>query len=138
MKRLGIAALLLAVPLVCAALTASVTYAWNSFTASPPPAYATGASVERSQEGYAVTTVKVGDVEYMVVSSYAKYENEKKEELKSTPRHFITIYEIARKGEGKAELILVGSRCVEWDRGYELIGFKPDNSSPEKVRGMRD
>ena len=128
---------MLAVPLVCAAVTASVTYAWNSFTVNPRPVYADGAGVD-AREGYAISTVKVGDVEYMVVSNYGLYEGEKKDELKGIPRHFVTIYEIARKSEGKAELILVGSRCVEWDRGFELVNFKVDGSAPSKMRGNRD
>lgn len=129
--------LLLGVPLVAALLTASVTYAWNSFTVDPAPVKADGAGVETT-EGYTIQTVKIGDTDYLVVSCYAPYENEKKEELKGVPRHFLTIYELVRKSEGKAELLLVGSRCIEWDRGYELINFKRDDSAPSKLRGTRD
>jgi hypothetical protein len=132
MKRLGIAAILLAVPLVCAAVTASVTYAWNSFTVNPRPVYADGAGVD-SREGYAITTVHDGDVEYLVVSTYAPYLGDKTED-KGTPRHFLTFYEVIRKNDGEAELKLVGSRCVEWDRGFELLGFKPDEARPDALK----
>ncbi|MCB9895197.1 MAG: hypothetical protein H6839_12155 [Planctomycetes bacterium] len=138
MKKLVAASLLLAVPLVVSALLASVTYAYDCFTSDSQPVFASGAAVDKADEGYAVTTVKVGDIEYMVVSSYAKLDGERKEELKDVPRHFVTIYEIVRKSEGKAELLLVGSRCVEWDRGFELVNFKPDASAPSKLRGPRD
>ena len=110
MKKLAVFSLLLAVPLVVSALLASVTYAFDRFTDGPQPVFASGAAVDKAEEGYAVTTVKVGDIEYMVISSYAKFDGERKEELKNVPRHFVTIYEIVRKSEGKAELLLVGSR----------------------------
>ncbi|MCG3182925.1 MAG: hypothetical protein ICCCNLDF_01007 [Planctomycetes bacterium] len=131
-------ALLLGIPLTAAALLAAFTFTWNSFAGNPTAVHADGAGVDNAREGYALNTVKVGDIEYLVVSSYMPFEGEKKEELKGTPRHFVTIYEIVRKSEGKAELILIGSRCVEWDRGYELINFKADGSSPTKLRGTRD
>jgi hypothetical protein len=131
-------ALLLGVPLTAAALLAAFTYTWNSFAGDPLPVHADGAGVDNAREGYVVNTVRVGDIEYLVVSSYARFEGEKKEELKGTPRHFITLYEVVRKSEGKAELILIGSRCVEWDRGYELINFKADGAAPVKLRGTRD
>ena len=137
MKKYAVFSLMLAVPLVVSALLASVTYAFDRFTSEPQPVFATGAGVEKAEEGYTVTTVKVGDIEYMVVSSYAPLDGERHEEMIGVPRHFVTIYEVARKSEGKAELLLVGSRCIEWDRGYELINFKPDASSPSKLRGTR-
>ncbi|MCB9933661.1 MAG: hypothetical protein H6841_09590 [Planctomycetes bacterium] len=133
-----VTAILLGVPLVFAALLASVTYAFDRFAGDPQPVYADGASVEKADDGYAVTTLRVGDVEYLVISAAMPLDGERKDELKHVPRHFVTIYEVVRKGEGKAELILVGSRCVEWDRGFELINFKPDSSSPSKLRGSRD
>jgi hypothetical protein len=129
--------LLLGVPLVCAALMSSIVYAWNSFTVDPAPVSADGAGVE-TKDGYTIQTVRIGDTDYLVVSCYAPYANEKKEELKHVPRHFVTIYELVRKSEGKAELLLVGSRCIEWDRGYELINFKVDGSAPSKLRNNRD
>jgi hypothetical protein len=137
MKRLGIAALLLAVPLVCAAVMASVTYAWNSFTSAAPPVFADGAGVDNAREGYAISTVHDGDAEYLVVSTYDTYEGDTKEEDKGKLRHFLTFYEVVRKGDGEAELKLVGSRCAEWDKGFELIGFKADGSRPELLRGKR-
>lgn len=129
--------LLLGVPLVCAALTSSFVYAWNSLTVDPAPVRADGAGTDTT-EGYTIQTVRIGDTDYMVVSCYTPLEGEKKEELKGVPRHFITIYEIVRKTEGKAELLLIGSRCIEWDRGYELINFKKDEYAPSKLRGTRD
>ena len=137
MKKYLYVSLMLGLPLVCAALMASVTYAWNSFTVDPAPVRADGAGVDTA-DGYTIQTVTIGDTDYMVVSCYAPYANEKKEELKGVPRHFVTIYEIVRKSEGKAELLLVGSRCIEWDRGYELINFKKNDAAPSKLRGSRD
>jgi hypothetical protein len=137
MKKLVYVALLLGVPLVCAALTASVTYAWNSFTVNPRPVYADGAGVDNAREGYGITTIHDGDVEYLVVSNYDTYTGDTKEEDKGKLRHFLTFYEVIRKSDGEAELKLVGSRCVEWDKGFELLGFKADGSRPELLRGKR-
>lgn len=137
MKKLTYALVLMGVPLVFAVVTASVSYAWNTFTVDPRPVHADGAGVD-TKDGYTVVTLKNGDTEYLVVTSYGPYEGERKEELKGKPRQFVTVYEIARKGEGKAEFILVGSRCIEWDRGFELVNFKKDDSAPSKLRGPRD
>lgn len=136
MKKLGYAAILLAVPLVCAAVTASVTYAWNSFTMNPSPVYADGAGVD-SREGYTISTVHDGDVEYLVVSTYGPYLGDTKEEDRGTMRHFLTFYEVIRKNDGEAELKLVGSRCVDFDRGFELLGFKADSLRPEALRKLK-
>jgi hypothetical protein len=133
MKKLMYVSLLLGVPLVCAALTASVTYAWNSFTVNPRPVYADGAGVANAREGYAVTTIHDGDVEYLVVSTYGSYDGDKTEDF-GTPRHFLTFYEVIRKNDGEAELKLVGSRCVEWDRGFELLNFKADDMRPSNLK----
>jgi hypothetical protein len=43
---------------------------------------------------------------------------------------------VIRKNDGEAELKLVGSRCVEWDRGFELLGFKADDARPDKLKAM--
>lgn len=137
MKKLTYVLILLGAPLVLAVATASFSYAWNTFTVNPRPVHADGAGVD-SKDGYTVVTVKSGDNEYLVVTSYDKFENERKEELMGTPRQFMTVYEISRKGEGKAELLLIGSRCIEWDRGFELVNFKKDESAPSKLRGPRD
>jgi hypothetical protein len=137
MKKLVFLSLLLGVPLVCAAVTASVTYAWNSFTVGAPPVFADGAAVDQAREGYAITTVHDGDVEYLVVSSYDTYVGDTKEEDKGKLRHFLTFYEVIRKNDGEAELKVVGSRCVDFDKGFELLGFKPDSSRPENLRKAR-
>ena len=133
MKKLVAASLLLAVPLVVSALLASVTYAFDRFTDNSQPVHADGAGVDKAEEGYAMTTLHDGDVEYLVVSTYGPYDGDKEED-KGTPRHFLTFYEIIRKQDGVAELKVVGSRCVEWDRGFELLGFKPDGSQPSALK----
>ena len=55
--------------------------------------------------------------EYLVVSSYGKYMGDEQQ------RQFLTFYEVNRKGLGQAELHLVGSRCIDFDRGFELLNF---------------
>lgn len=132
MNKLLSVCLLLGVPLVCAALTTSVTYAWNSFTVDPTPVRADGAGVD-STDGYTVTTIREDDVEYLVVTTHAPYAGDK-EEVKGTPRHFITVYEISRKKDGEADLVLVCSRCIEWDRGFELLNLKATEQRPSSLK----
>lgn len=127
-------AFILGLPLVLAAATASFTYAWNSFTAQSQPVFATGAGVD-TKDGYALTTVHDGDVEYLCVFTYAPYTGDKEED-KGTPRQFLTIYEVIRKTDGKAELHLIGSRCVEWDRGFELLNFEGKKDRPSDLRRL--
>ena len=127
MKRLGIAAFLLAVPLVCAAVTASVTYAWNSFTTGPQPAYAGGAD---TKEGFVVTSFRADSGrDYLAVMDYSEYMGDK------SRQPFLTVYEVVRKGDGSAELYLVGSRCIGWDRGFPMIGFNEKKiESPDALK----
>ncbi|MCA8911320.1 MAG: hypothetical protein KDB82_06425 [Planctomycetes bacterium] len=134
MKKLVVFSLLLAVPLVAAAVLASVTYAFDRFTADSQPVHADGAGVD-SKDGYAITTVHDGDQEYLVVSTYAPYAGDKEED-KGTPRQFVSVYEVNRKGEGKAELVLVCSRCIQWDRGFELLNLKSDDQRPSQLKRL--
>lgn len=124
--------LLLGVPLVCAALTSSFVYAWNSLTVDPAPVRADGAGTD-TKEGYTVTTIRDGDNEYLAVSTHAPYVGDKEED-EGTPRHFITLYEVIRKTDGEARLVLICSRCIEWDRGFELQGMKPDDNRPSALK----
>jgi hypothetical protein len=132
MKKLPIVLALLGAPLVLAAVLASVSYTWSTFVSTPEPVHADGAGVD-TKDGYAITTVHDGDQEYLVVSTYATYAGDKAED-KGTPRHFISVYEVNRKNEGKADLVLVCSRCIQWDRGFELFNLKPDKQRPSELK----
>jgi len=108
--------LILGLPFAAAALLLAAGAAWRSL--APSTVYAQGAGVD-SREGYALTTLDVGGgVHYLCVSSHAQYGKD------PTPRQFLTFYELRRTGQGAGELHLVGSRCIEYDRGFAELGFK--------------
>ncbi len=114
--------LVLGLPFAAAALLLAAGVAWKSL--QPVPALADGAGVD-GKSGFAMTTMDVGGgVTYLCVSTYAPYQPD------GQVRQFVTFYEVKRNGEGKGELFLVGSRCVDFDRGFELVNFKPE-------RGLR-
>lgn len=114
--------LMLGLPFAAAALLLAAGVAWKSL--QPVTAHADGAAVS-GKEGFAMTTMDVGGgVTYLCVSTYAPYQPD------GQVRQFLTFYEIQRQGSAKAELHLVGSRCVDFDRGFELVNFKPE-------RGLR-
>jgi hypothetical protein len=127
----------LGLPLVVAALLAAGTYAWNSFTASAAPVQATGAALQ-DRKGVATHTLKIGDVEYLVVSSYGKNFNLREEDkFYNVDCHYLTFYELNRKGDNDFTLRLVGSRCVEWDKGADLIGFNAQKGgAPSDLRKL--
>ena len=132
MKKLQLLLVLFGVPLVFAAVMAAGSYTWSTFIASPEPVHADGAGVD-DRQGYTVTTIHDGDQEYLVVSTYAPYAGDKPED-QGVPRHFITVYEVNRKKEGQADLVLVCSRCIEWDRGFELFNLNADDQRPSSLK----
>lgn len=130
-------AALLGLPLVVAALVASATYAWATFTVEPEPVEANGAALQ-DKKGVAMMSMKIGDVEYLVISSHSRNLLVKTgDPVPPEPCHFITIYELSRNGN-KIDLRFVGSRCVEWDNGFDLINFTGDKgTSPAEMRNRR-
>lgn len=128
--------LMLGVPLVLAAVLASVSFTHYVFTGGPVPVQASGAGVD-SREGYAMTTLKSGDFEYLVISTAAPYVSSRESD-RDLKVHTLTFYEIKRKEDGKADLYLVGSRVIEWDRGFESVNFDPKRiERPEDLRKRR-
>lgn len=112
----------LSLPFAAAALLLAAGVVFKAL--QPVTAHADGAAVS-GNEGFAMTTVDVGGgVTYLCVSTWAPYQPD------GQKRQFLTFYEVQRQGTGKAELYLVGSRCVDFDRGFELVNFKPE-------RGLR-
>ncbi|MBK8207967.1 MAG: hypothetical protein IT464_15695 [Planctomycetes bacterium] len=131
-------AALLGLPLVIAALVASTTYAWATFTVDPDSVRADGAALQE-KKGVAMFTVKVGDVEYVVVSSHSRNLNVKEEEPVSGENcHFLSFYQLTVKSDKETELRFVGSRCVEWDNGFDLVNFtKSRFGDPAEMRSKR-
>lgn len=111
--------IILGLPLVLAALVLAVSTALRS------PVHADGAGVD-TRNGHALTTIDAGGgVTYLCVSNYTQYGTD------PTPRQFLTMYEVQRNGTGKATLHLVGSRCIDFDRGFPELGFRsPEGASP--------
>ena len=118
-KSHWIAALFLGAPLVFAALIAAVTYAANTVGAGAEPVFAASSAGVDTTNGYTMMEVesKAGE-RYIAISVYAP--NPKNA---ADFRHTLTLYRI--EGNGKsAELHLVCSRTIEWDRGYDLLNIK--------------
>lgn len=117
--------LVLGLPLVAAMLLAAGV-AWRSLV--PSVVHADGAGVD-GRTGYAMTTIDAGGgVQYLCVSSYAPYMGD------GQMRQFLSMYAIRRTGEGKGDLFFVGSRCVDFDRGFAEIGFKsPQGYGPKDL-----
>lgn len=112
----------LTLPFAAAALLLAAGLVFKAL--QPVTAHADGAAVS-GKEGFAMTTMDVGGgITYLCVSTWAPYQ------VDGQVRQFLTFYEVKRNGEGKGELHLVGSRCVDFDRGFELVNFKPE-------RGLR-
>ncbi len=128
--------LVLGVPFVFASVLASVSFAHHVFVGGPVPVQATGAGVD-SREGYAMTTLKSGDFEYLVISTAAPYVSSRESD-RDLKVHTLTFYEIKRKEDGKADLLLVGTRVIEWDRGFESMNFDLKRiERPEELRKRR-
>jgi hypothetical protein len=123
-------AFILGLPLVLAAAAASFTYAWNTFADQSPPVYAAGGGGADTNEGFVVTTMlSDSGREYLIVYDYAEYMGD------GQKRPFLTTYELVRKGNGEAELYLVGSRCIEWDRGFPMVGYSNKKiESPDAMK----
>ena len=106
-----------------AALLAAGTYAYNSFIGSPEEVQASGSAGIDSKEGFTVSTF--GDNRsgaFVAVTKYAENPFEP-----GTFRQCITFYEIVKAGgNGEAELFLVGSRCLDYDAGPDMIKFKAE------------
>ncbi|MBZ0135315.1 MAG: hypothetical protein K8I27_02940 [Planctomycetes bacterium] len=106
-----------------AALLAAGTYAYNSFIGAPEEVQASGAAGINGKDGFVVSTF--GDNQqggYVAVTKYAENPFEP-----GTFRHCITFYQIVKAGSnGNAELFLVGSRCLDYDAGPDMIKFEAE------------
>lgn len=125
--------LMLGLPFAAAALLLAAGVVF--WALRPVPAHADGASLA-GKDGFAITTIDVGSgVQYLCVSTYAPYIGGGKGEL----RQFLTFYEIKPAGPGKAELFFVGSRCVDFDRGFAEMGFKSAKGfSPIEIQKLHE
>lgn len=103
-----------------AALLAAGTYAYNSFIGTPDEVQAAGGAGVNSKEGFSINTF--GDNRqggFVAVTKYAENPFEP-----GTFRQCITFYEIIKSGgDGEAKLFLVGSRCLDYDAGPDMIKF---------------
>lgn len=106
-----------------AALMAAGTYAYNSFIATPESVQAAGAAGISGRDGFTVSTF--GDNRqggFVAVTKYAENPFEA-----GTMRQCITFYEIIKSGgDGSAKLYLVGSRCLDYDAGPDMIKFEAE------------
>ncbi|MCA8913769.1 MAG: hypothetical protein KDB90_00055 [Planctomycetes bacterium] len=112
-----------------AALVAAGTYAWNSFVDRAEPAHADGVD---SKDGFDVITFGANrQGGYIAVTKYAENPFEP-----GQMRHCITFYEIIKSGsDGEAKLFLVGSRCIDYDQGPDLIKFDAiKNEAPADLK----
>ncbi|MCA8917914.1 MAG: hypothetical protein KDB68_07420 [Planctomycetes bacterium] len=100
-----------------AALLAAGTYAWNTFVDKAETAHADGVD---TKDGYDVTTFGANrQGGYIAVTKFSENPFEA-----GQMRHTITFYEIVKSGgDGDAKLYLVGSRCIDFDSGPDLIKF---------------
>ncbi len=102
-----------------AALVASGTYAYNTFVDDTETVHAQD-TTGRGTDGWVVTPFgTTRDGGYIAVTKYVDnpYDEGK--------RQTITIYELKRTGTGDAQFHLVGSRCIDYDAGPDLIKFEP-------------
>jgi len=115
-----------------AALLAAGTYAWNTFVDRAETAHAdTGAGVD-TKEGFSVMSFGANrQGGFLAVTKYAENPFEP-----GQMRHCITFYEIIKSGsDGEAKLFLVGSRCLDYDQGPDLIKFEATkNESPAELK----
>ncbi|MHC4841491.1 MAG: hypothetical protein ACYTDT_11175, partial [Planctomycetota bacterium] len=123
------AVFLLAAPLVLAAVLASTSYAWNTFTEESDTVHAfdPGSSTAGGIEPFTVNDFKVGDRVFLAVSTYDRHIQD------GSMRQFLTIYEVNSKGVGKSEMYLIASRCIDFDRGGNDIGNFPQDKFLPKV-----
>lgn len=106
-----------------AALLAAGTYAYNSFIGNSDEVQAAGAAGIDGKDGFTVSTF--GDNRqggFVAVTKYAENPFEA-----GTYRQCITFYEIIKSGgDGDAKLFLVGSRCLDYDAGPDMIKFEAE------------
>ncbi|MCA8911321.1 MAG: hypothetical protein KDB82_06430 [Planctomycetes bacterium] len=111
-----------------AALVAAGTYAWNTFIDTAETAHADGVD---NKDGFEVSVF--GDNPqggYICVTKYAENPFEP-----GKMRHCITVYQIKRKNDGEASMWLVGSRCLDYDAGPDLIKFEEiKNETPKDLK----
>jgi len=133
-KEMRSLVLMVSLPFGVAALLLAAGLAWRAFM--PVPALADGAGAS-GKDGFTLTTVDAGGgTQYLCMSSYAPYVASGKGEM----RQFLTFYEIKKQGaDGEARLFLVGSRCVDFDRGYAELNFKsPRGYNPVELKKLQD
>ena len=112
-----------------AALVAAGTYAFNTFVDRAETAHADGVD---TKEGFEVTTFGANrQGGYIAITKYAENPFEP-----GQMRHCITFYEIIKSGsDGEAKLFLVGSRCIDYDQGPDLIKFESiKNETPSDLK----
>jgi hypothetical protein len=114
-----------------AALVAAGTYAWNTFVDRAETAHAdSGAGVD-TKEGTSIISFGANtNGGFVAVLRYAP------DPLTDTPRQCITFYEIKRSGaDGEGKLYLVGSRCIDYDAGPDLIRFEAEKGyAPSELK----
>ena len=101
-----------------AALVAAGTYAWNTFTDRAEPVQAAGVD---SSEGFAVEGFGFNrQGGFVCVTRQVQNPFDAGEK-----RYTMTFYELVKTGaEGEAKLHLLGSRCIEYDQGPDMIKFE--------------
>jgi hypothetical protein len=106
-----------------AALIASGTYAYSTFIDKAQPVQAdTGAGVDTKEGSSIISFGANRQGGFVAVTKYAPSPTED-----GVMRHCITFYEIIKSGsDGEAKLFLVGSRCIDYDAGPDLIRFEAE------------
>lgn len=101
-----------------AALLAAVTYTWSTFVDRAEPVAASGVD---TKEGITVEGLgfnRNGGI--VCVTRYSEHPFEP-----GQMRHTMTFYELVKSGsDGTAKLYLMGSRCLDYDQGPDLIKFE--------------
>ncbi len=112
-----------------AALLAAGTYAWNTFIDKAEPVTASGVD---TKEGFSVEGLgfnRNGGI--VCVTRYTEHPFEP-----GQMRQTMTFYELVKAGsDGDAKLYLMGSRCLDYDQGPDLIKFEEiKGESPKDLK----
>lgn len=115
-----------------AALVASGTYAWNTFTGSAETVHADGVP---SMEGYDVQTPGFNQQGgFIVITKSAEDPTEP-----GKKHHTLTVYELRKTGgEGEGKLMYLGSRAMDWDAGLPLIKFKEEDDKAYSPNSLKE
>jgi hypothetical protein len=115
--------------LCVAALLAAGTYAWNTFMDRAEPVQAAGVD---SSDGFAVEGFGFNrQGGFICVTRKVANPFETNEQ-----RYTMTFYELIKTGgDGDAKLHLLGSRCIEYDQGPDLVKFEEiKGESPKDLK----